>query len=86
MSALLVVPLKKTFPVDIVKPLNDLINCSYNGNNANVIDHSEAINELSKLRNAALERSCIKYESLEIIYKFVLNIIFFYNDSMSVIK
>lgn len=79
MSALLVVPLKKTFPVDIAKPLKDLINSSYNGNNANVIEHSKAINELSKLRNMALQRSCIKYESLEIIYKYVFNI-YFYNN------
>ncbi|XP_055315725.1 programmed cell death 6-interacting protein-like [Sitodiplosis mosellana] len=70
MAALLVVPLKKTFEVDIAKPLKNLINRSYNGNNANVIDHSEAVNELSKLRNTALVRPCITIDSLETIYNY----------------
>lgn len=73
MSVLLVVPLKKTFAVDIGKPLKNLINSSYNGNNANVIDHSDAINELNNLRNTALGRPCIKQESLETIYKYAFN-------------
>lgn len=71
MSVLLIVPLKKTYQVDITNPLKKLINSSYNGNNANAIDHSDAINELSKLRITALDRPCVKYEQLDIIYKYV---------------
>lgn len=71
MSALLVVPMKKAYPVDIAKPLKNLINSSYNGNNASVMNHTDALNALNELRNMALGRLCIKYESLEIIYKYV---------------
>lgn len=70
MSELLVVPLKKPSEVDVVKPLKNLIQSSYSGNDsANAVDHSEAINEFSKLRNTAIWKAFEKYESsLEILY------------------
>lgn len=69
MSELLVVPLKKPSEVDVVKPLKNLIQSSYSGNDAaNAADHSEAINEFSKLRNTAIWKAFEKYESsLEIL-------------------
>lgn len=69
MSELLVVPLKKPSEVDVVKPLKNLIQSSYNANDGNVADHSEAINEFAKLRNTAIWKAFEKYEtSLEILY------------------
>lgn len=73
MSELLVVPLKKPSEVDVVKPLKNLIQSSYSGSDANAVDHSEAINEFSKLRNTAIWKAFEKYESsLEIIYGYDL--------------
>lgn len=69
-SQLLIVPLKKALEVDIAQPLKDLINSSYNGNNANAIDHSDAITKLGNLRRSALGRVFDDAESLEIIYKY----------------
>lgn len=67
MTELLVVPLKKPSEVDVVKPLKNLIQSSY-ANDANAVDHSEAINEFSKLRNTAIWKAFEKYESsLEIV-------------------
>ncbi|XP_031617798.1 programmed cell death 6-interacting protein [Contarinia nasturtii] len=70
MSELLVVPLKKPSEVDVVKPLKNLIQSSYSGNDAaNASDHSESINEFSKLRNSAIWKAFEKYESsLDILY------------------
>lgn len=69
MSELLVVPLKKSSEVDVVKPLKNLIQSSYSGNDANAVDHSEAVNEFSKLRNTAIWKAFEKYESsIEILY------------------
>lgn len=69
MSELLVVPLKKPSEVDVVKPLKNLIQSSYSGTDQSVADHSEAINEFSKLRNTAIWKAFEKYESsLEIVY------------------
>lgn len=70
MAVLLVVPLKKAFEVDIVNPLKDLIQNSYNGNNANAFDYSDAIIEFSGLRRSALQRSFGKPDSLEILHKY----------------
>lgn len=70
MSGLLVVPMKKAYEVDISGPLKNLISHSYNGNNASAVDHTDAINELNKLRNSALIRTSIKIESLEKLYKY----------------
>lgn len=68
MSELLVVPLKKPSEVDVVKPLKNLIQSSYNTNDGNVSDHSEAINEFAKLRNTAIWKAFEKYDtSLEIL-------------------
>ncbi|XP_031618421.1 apoptosis-linked gene 2-interacting protein X 1-like [Contarinia nasturtii] len=70
MSTLLVVPLKRTVELDTVEPFINLFNNSYNGNNLNAIDFPYAISELSKLRNLAVVRPCIKLESLDVIYNY----------------
>lgn len=74
MSELLVVPLKKSSEVDVVKPLKNLIQSSYSGDDANAVDHSEAINEFSKLRNSAIWKAFEKNEiSLETLCGYVFN-------------
>lgn len=70
MSELLVVPLKKPSEVDVAKPLTNLIQSAYNSAADTAVDHSEAVNEFSKLRNTAIWKAFEKYESsLEILYK-----------------
>lgn len=74
MSELLVVPLKKPYDVDVVKPLKNLIQSSYSGNDANATDHSGVIEEFSKLRSAAIWKAFEKYESsLEIVYGYEIH-------------
>lgn len=70
MSKLLAVPLKKPSEVDIVKPLNNLIQSTYNGASAEEkTQYSEAVNEFTKQRNTAIWKFFEKYEaSLEIVY------------------
>ena len=74
MTDLLAIPLKKPSEVDVVKPLKNLIQSTYNSTNSdNATDHSEAINEFSKLRNTAIWKAFEKYESsLEIINGWVI--------------
>lgn len=76
MSSLLVVPLKQTVDVNIADALKNLFNNSYYGNNANAINYPVAISELNTLRNSAVSPSCIKYESLEVMYKYVKHVYF----------
>lgn len=72
MSELLVIPLKKPSEVDVVKPLKNLIQSAYNSSESNAVDHSDAINEFSKLRNVAIWKAFEKYESsLEIVNGYV---------------
>lgn len=69
MSELLVVPLKKPSEVDVIKPITNLIQSAYNSANDAAVDHSESVNEFSKLRNTAIWKAFEKYESsLEILY------------------
>lgn len=70
MSKLLGVPLKKPSEVDIIKPLNNLIQSTYNGASAEEkAQYAEAVNEFSKQRNTAIWKFFEKYEtSLEIVY------------------
>ncbi|CAG4946407.1 unnamed protein product [Colias eurytheme] len=53
MAELLAVPFKKSSDVDIVKPLKNLIQNTYSGSQSTE-DFSDAINELSRLRTAAI--------------------------------
>ncbi|XP_050540794.1 programmed cell death 6-interacting protein [Daktulosphaira vitifoliae] len=67
---LLSVPVKRASDVNIVKPLKNLISSHYNSSD-NPEDYTEAINELSKLRNQALWKVLDKYDnSLELIYSY----------------
>ncbi|CAH2040054.1 unnamed protein product, partial [Iphiclides podalirius] len=68
MADLLAVPLKKSSDVDIVKPLKNLIQSTYNTGENNV-DYSDAIEELGRLRANAIWKVFEK-SSLEIIYSY----------------
>lgn len=83
MTELLVVPLKKPTDVEVIKPLKNLIHSAYSGNDANAVDHSEAISEFSKLRNTAIWKAFEKYESsLEVLYGYVISLIEPYFSSL----
>lgn len=70
MSRILAVPPKKPSEVDIIKPLNNLIQSTYSG--ASIEEkakYSDAVNEFSKQRNTAIWKFFEKYESsLEVVY------------------
>ncbi|XP_046967489.1 programmed cell death 6-interacting protein [Vanessa cardui] len=68
MADLLSVPFKKSSDVDIVKPLKNLIQSTYNTNETND-DYSDAINELSRLRTNAIWKVFEK-SSLDVIYSY----------------
>ncbi|CAK1578905.1 unnamed protein product [Parnassius mnemosyne] len=68
MADLLAVPLKKSTDVDIVKPLKNLIQSTYNTGENNE-DYSDAIEELARLRANAIWKVFEK-SSLEIIYSY----------------
>ncbi|XP_030370713.1 programmed cell death 6-interacting protein isoform X1 [Scaptodrosophila lebanonensis] len=72
MSKILGVPLKKPSEVDIVKPLNNLIQSTYNGASAEEkASYAEAVNEFAKQRNTAIWKFFEKYEaSLEVVYAY----------------
>ncbi|KAH8363633.1 hypothetical protein KR084_012523 [Drosophila pseudotakahashii] len=72
MSKFLGVPLKKPSEVDVVKPLNNLIQSTYNGaTEEEKAKYAEAVNEFSKQRNNAIWKFFEKYEaSLEIVYAY----------------
>lgn len=71
MVELISVPLKKPTEVDIVKPLQNLIQSTYSTADKPQ-DYTESINELQKLRNTAIWRAFDRYESsLDVIYKYV---------------
>lgn len=67
MAELLSVPLKKSSDVDIVKPLKNLIQSTYNSGKGSE-DYSDALNELSRLRTNAIWKVFEK-SSLEVIYR-----------------
>lgn len=70
MLQLLSVPLKKPTAVDVVKPLNNLIQSTYNGStDEEKAKYTEAVNDFSKQRNLAIWKFFEKYESsLELVY------------------
>ncbi|XP_017035130.1 programmed cell death 6-interacting protein [Drosophila kikkawai] len=72
MSKFLGVPLKKPSEVDVVKPLNNLIQSTYNGaSEEEKAKYAEAVNEFSKQRNTAIWKFFEKYEaSLEVVYAY----------------
>ncbi|XP_011205291.2 programmed cell death 6-interacting protein [Bactrocera dorsalis] len=72
MSRILAVPPKKPAEVDIIKPLNNLIQSTYSGaSTEEKAKYSEAVNEFSKQRNTAIWKFFEKYESsLEVVYAY----------------
>lgn len=67
MSELLAVPLKKPNEVNVTQPLKNLIQSSYNANDANAVD-SDTLAAFSKLRNVAIWKVFEKTDSaLEVI-------------------
>lgn len=61
---LLVVPEKKPYEVDIVKPLKNLIQSSYSSSQGDRQgEYNEAAAEFGKLRNGAVFKVYEKYES-----------------------
>ena len=70
MAIYLAVPLKKTFEVDLVKPLRAFIKDTYSS--ANAEDYEPALQEFNKLRNSMISKSADKHESsLEVLFRFV---------------
>ncbi|XP_022826361.1 apoptosis-linked gene 2-interacting protein X 1 [Spodoptera litura] len=67
-SELLFVPFKKGSDVDIIKPLRNLINSTYNTSDQHE-DYTDALNELSRLRANAIWKVFEK-TSLEVIYNY----------------
>jgi programmed cell death 6-interacting protein len=67
MAELLSVPLKKSSDVDIIKPLKNLIQSTFNSGNDSE-DYSDAINELSRMRTNAIWKVFEK-TSLDVIYR-----------------
>ncbi|XP_053946462.1 programmed cell death 6-interacting protein [Anastrepha ludens] len=72
MSKILAVPPKKPSEEEIVKPLNNLIQSTYSGANAEEkAKYLEAVNEFAKQRNTAIWKFFEKYESsLEVVYAY----------------
>jgi len=69
-SCFLSVPLKRTWEVDLVKPLKTFISDTYSGSDSE--DFDQALNEFNKLRNSTISKSIDKHESsLEVLYRWV---------------
>ncbi|KAK0059367.1 programmed cell death 6-interacting protein [Biomphalaria pfeifferi] len=69
MAALISVPLKKTYEVDLVKPLRTFIQNTFT--QANSDDYNQALSEFNKLRNTMITKSVDKHESaLEVLYRY----------------
>ena len=70
MATYLSVPLKKTFDVDLIKPLRQFIANTYTS--ANAEDYEPALQEFNKLRNNMIAKSADKHESaLEVLNRSV---------------
>ncbi|XP_076437173.1 programmed cell death 6-interacting protein-like isoform X2 [Babylonia areolata] len=69
MASMLAIPLKKTYEVDLVKPLRNFIQDTFT--QANPEDYNNALTEFSKLRNSMISKSVDKHESaLEVLYRY----------------
>ncbi len=68
MATYLAVPLKRTWEIDVVKPLRTFIADIYN--NANPEEYNKALQEFNKLRNTMISKSVDKHETaLEVLYR-----------------
>ena len=64
----LAVPLKRTWEVDLVKPLKSFIASTYN--NVNPDEYSQALSEFNKLRQNMMAKSVDKHDSaLDVLYR-----------------
>ena len=62
------VPLKRTWEVDLIKPLKAFIANTYSSCNPD--DYSQALTDFHKLRNNTISKSVDKHESaLEVFYR-----------------
>ena len=72
MDALIAVPLKKTYEVDLIKPLRTFIQNTFTGISQD--EYNPSLAEFNKLRGEILSKSSTveKHESaLELFYRFV---------------
>jgi len=68
MATYLAVPLKKTWDVDLVKPLQTFIANTFS--EANPEDYKHGLAEFQKLRSSMIIKSADKHESaLEVLYR-----------------
>jgi len=68
MAVYVAVPLKKTWEVDLIKPLKTFITDTYSS--CDQEDYSSALTEFNKLRNNAIAKSVDKHDSaLEVLYR-----------------
>ena len=68
MATFLAVPTKKTWEVDLTKPLKNFIASTYN--NVNADEYSQALSEFNKLRQSMIAKSVDRHESaLEVLYR-----------------
>lgn len=71
MATFLAVPTKKTWEVDLTKPLKNFIASTYN--NVNADEYSQALSEFNKLRQSMIAKSVDRHESaLEVLYRWGL--------------
>lgn len=61
MATYLAVPLKKTFEIDLTKPLRQFIANTFT--NANAQDYESALQEFNKLRSSVVSKAADKHES-----------------------
>ena len=68
MATFLAVPCKRTWEVDLIKPLKSFIATTYN--NVNADEYSQALSEFNKLRQNMISKSVDKHESaLEVLHR-----------------
>ncbi|RUS90047.1 hypothetical protein EGW08_002160 [Elysia chlorotica] len=69
MASFISVPLKKTYEVDLVKPLRTFIQNTFS--QANPDDYNQALADFNKLRNTTVVKSVDKHESaLDVLYRY----------------
>ena len=68
-SCFVSVPTKRTWEVDLLKPLKSFISDTYSGPDSDDLD--QALNEFNKLRNSTISKANDKHESsLEVLYRY----------------
>ena len=61
MAVMIGIPLKKTYEVDLIKPLKGFIQNTFTS--VSVDDYQNALHEFNKLRNTMIAKSLDKHES-----------------------